>query len=83
MEKKFRLNVESPCSQNYVEFEPTKDGGFCGSCKKEVVDFTRLSDEEIFQFFLIGRNLHAGDSGKNSYLFIHHRLRPSLCINNG
>ena len=47
----FKLEISSPCSENFNDFKPTKKGGFCDSCQKEVIDFTRMNSEEIATYF--------------------------------
>ncbi|BCY27609.1 carboxypeptidase-like regulatory domain-containing protein [Flavobacterium okayamense] len=56
MSNKFYLNIDSPCSEDFNSFTPTKEGGFCSSCTKNVVDFTKLSHEEINTYFNNKRN---------------------------
>lgn len=45
------LSIKSPCSENWNSFEKNGKVGFCSSCKKNVVDFTKYSDREIIEFF--------------------------------
>ncbi len=51
MKNQFNLNIKTPCSENFNQFSPTPDGGFCGSCEKEVIDFTKMNRQEIVSFF--------------------------------
>ncbi|MDC6404828.1 MULTISPECIES: carboxypeptidase-like regulatory domain-containing protein [Maribacter] len=51
MKNSFRLSVLEPCSENFANFKKTKQGGYCNSCQKEVIDFTELSDLEVVQHF--------------------------------
>ncbi|MEO1053158.1 MAG: carboxypeptidase-like regulatory domain-containing protein [Bacteroidota bacterium] len=51
MKKQYSLTISVPCEQNWSDFTPTADGGFCGSCQKNVIDFTQMSDEEVLNFF--------------------------------
>jgi len=51
MKNQFKLNIQTPCSKNFNQFTPTTKGGFCGSCKKEVIDFTEMNAQEITTFF--------------------------------
>ena len=51
MKKQFTLAVSSPCSEQWDTFLPVKNGAFCPSCQKNVVDFTKMSEDEIVQFF--------------------------------
>jgi hypothetical protein len=46
------VTIPKPCDQNWQTFAPTKHGGFCPSCNKEVIDFTRWKPEEIQAYFL-------------------------------
>jgi hypothetical protein len=50
--KTFSLSIPIPCSQDRSRFEKTDQGGFCQSCRKEVIDFSRFSEGELKQFFL-------------------------------
>lgn len=47
----FRITIETPCQENPDHFDKTKNGGFCRSCQKEVIDFSDMSDEEIRAYF--------------------------------
>ena len=51
MNNPFNLNIKTPCHENFNKFSPTPEGGFCGSCQKEVIDFTKMNSEEIISFF--------------------------------
>ncbi len=51
MTKNIRLSIPRPCAEKWENFTPTYRGGFCSSCKKEVVDFTLLCDQELIDYF--------------------------------
>lgn len=51
MNDSFKLSINKPCQQKFSSFEPTPEGGFCGSCQKVVVDFTNMTDAEIKDYF--------------------------------
>lgn len=51
MNTQFNLEIAKPCSENFNDFKPTKKGGFCDACHKEVVDFTKMKNEEIVTYF--------------------------------
>ena len=42
-----KIHIENPCEVNWQEMTPGKDGRFCNSCNKIVVDFTNKSLNEI------------------------------------
>ena len=51
MKNQFSLNIKTPCQENFNQFASTPNGGFCGSCKKEVIDFTKMSASAISNYF--------------------------------
>jgi hypothetical protein len=46
-----QLNIPEPCHENWNQMTPQEQGRFCGSCKKVVVDFSVMSDQEILNYF--------------------------------
>jgi hypothetical protein len=51
MKKQFHLSIPKPCHEKWSSFAKTTSGGFCGSCQKEVIDFTSWSEERIQSYF--------------------------------
>ena len=51
MSKKFQLSIPTPCHENWDNMTPVEKGRFCGSCQKQVVDFSKMSDREVAMFF--------------------------------
>lgn len=51
MAKKLQLKIAEPCHENWEGMTPVEKGKFCGSCQKEVVDFTAMSDQQLVAFF--------------------------------
>jgi azurin len=49
--KKITLSIPEPCHENWNNMTPSQQGRFCGSCQKEVIDFTAMTDDELFRFF--------------------------------
>ncbi len=41
------LKISKPCQERWENMIPTEKGSFCAVCSKNVIDFTRLSTEEI------------------------------------
>ena len=54
------LSIKKPCSENFSSFSKTNDGGFCQSCKKNVIDFTNMSDQEILSYLTNKENKTCG-----------------------
>jgi hypothetical protein len=50
------ITIPKPCFENWDNMSPTNQGKHCFSCEKEVVDFTRFSDEELLQYFSKPKN---------------------------
>lgn len=46
------LTIPSPCSQKWEEMTKTSQGRFCDHCKKDVIDFSGLSDAALHQKML-------------------------------
>lgn len=51
MKANFNLTISNPCNEKWENFTPTPAGGFCGSCNKVVVDFTKMTDGQILDYF--------------------------------
>lgn len=51
MAKNIQLHIPEPCHENWDQMSPVDKGRFCGSCQKQVVDFSVMSDRQIAEFF--------------------------------
>jgi hypothetical protein len=51
MAKKLQLKIAEHCHENWDGMTPVQQGKFCGSCQKEVVDFSNMSDQQLVAFF--------------------------------
>lgn len=51
MAKKIQLSIPKPCHENWDNMSPVEQGKFCGSCQKQVVDFSNMSDRQVAEFF--------------------------------
>ena len=58
--KKMNVNIASPCLANWDEMTNSDKGKFCSSCQKTVVDFTKMSDREIIEYFWKSRGSVCG-----------------------
>lgn len=47
----FEIQIPRPCTVSESRLRPHDSGDWCLSCKKNVVDFTTMSDAEIIRFF--------------------------------
>ena len=78
MMKEIKLHIQSPCSENFNDFKPTQKGGFCQSCSKEVIDFTKMSDEQLNQFFLNNESSQICGRLRKEQLAKTFKRKPSL-----
>ncbi|MEE9407014.1 MAG: carboxypeptidase-like regulatory domain-containing protein [Polaribacter sp.] len=62
MKTQISLEVKTPCTENFNSFQKTAKGGFCNSCSKEVIDFSKLTSQEIISYFK--KNTGAKTCGK-------------------
>ena len=47
----FSIQIPEPCHENWAEMTPTEQGRFCQNCQKVVVDFSKMSDRDLTQWF--------------------------------
>lgn len=50
--QEFNLVIANPCSQDWNSMRPTETGRHCLSCRKTVLDFSSMTDENIKAFFI-------------------------------
>jgi hypothetical protein len=51
MKTNFQISIPTPCLEDWGKFTPTSMGGFCGSCQKNVVDFSGMSESQLVAYF--------------------------------
>lgn len=51
MKNKLNIHIDEPCSADWNSMTPDKDGRFCSFCNKTVVDFSKMSVDEIKSYF--------------------------------
>jgi len=47
------ITIEKPCDQSWQQMIEQSNGRYCGHCSKTVVDFTRMTDEDIIAYLSI------------------------------
>ena len=81
-----KVEIKTPCHESWDSFTPTEQGGFCASCQKEVIDFSKQSNEEIYntlkkdsQGKICGRfEVTQLNSFNNDYLYWLNAPKPSF-----
>lgn len=46
-----KIIIDNPCHENWDKMTPNEKGAFCGSCCKNVIDFSKQTVSEIKDFF--------------------------------
>ena len=46
-----KITIPKPCNENWNSMSPDKNGRFCNSCNKKVIDFTKMKNPEIQKYF--------------------------------
>ena len=47
--QKYSITIDEPCHEKWSDMKTQTNGRFCDSCAKSVIDFTKLSDNEIIR----------------------------------
>jgi len=55
------LHIPEPCHESWANMKPQEHGRFCASCSKTVIDFSGMTDCELFEFF---QNYSGGACGR-------------------
>lgn len=48
--KSVQYTIQTPCHENWEQMRPDRQGKFCESCTKKVIDFSRMPDFSIVQY---------------------------------
>ncbi|WP_269234218.1 hypothetical protein [Flavobacterium flavigenum] len=46
-----KITIPKPCNENWNSMSPDKNGRFCNSCNKTVIDFTKMKNAQIHKYF--------------------------------
>jgi hypothetical protein len=49
MKQQIQLQIPEPCHEDWNNMSATEQGRFCMACKKEVIDFSAMTDREILR----------------------------------
>ena len=56
MKESFKISIPKPCHEDWNQMKSQTNGRFCGSCSKNVVDFSGMKANEIRDYFIIHQN---------------------------
>lgn len=51
MTKAIKISISEPCSEEWNNLTIVEQGRFCASCQKVVIDFRKMSDNELLDYF--------------------------------
>ena len=55
------LQIPQPCNENWANMTPEENGRHCASCNRTVIDFSGMTDKQLFEFF---KNYSGGACGR-------------------
>ena len=71
MKEQLYLQIPQPCHENWDQMTPTQQGRHCGSCCKQVIDFSMMTDHEVLSYLFKA-------SGKTCGRFADDQLQRAL-----
>ncbi|WP_299684362.1 carboxypeptidase-like regulatory domain-containing protein [uncultured Dokdonia sp.] len=57
MKKSMIITIPEPCHEDWATMTPTQKGKHCAVCTKEVIDFSKMTDEQLYKTATGGGNL--------------------------
>lgn len=60
MSKRFKLQIPSPCQEQWNKMIDNESGKFCASCQQSVIDFTGFSDNDLQDWFIRNQGKSCG-----------------------
>ncbi|MCB0699525.1 MAG: carboxypeptidase regulatory-like domain-containing protein [Chitinophagales bacterium] len=50
--KPIQISIPQPCNEDWNKMTPQEKGRFCDSCQKCIIDFSRYSDKELYEYLI-------------------------------
>lgn len=57
MKKSIKITIPEPCHEDWATMTPTQKGRHCAVCEKEVIDFTKHTNEQLYKTVVSGGSL--------------------------
>jgi hypothetical protein len=81
MKTNFKISIPTACHEDWNQMTSTETGRFCGSCTKNVVDFTAMLPVEIQKYFTENKDKNICGRFKNEQLETINIQVPSNVLN--
>lgn len=62
------LTISKPCSENWDKMPKTNQGKFCDKCQHDVIDFSKMTNEKVKQYFETNSSKNVCGNFKTSQL---------------
>ena len=82
MKKKFSLEINSPCNENFSKMTENESGSFCNSCAKNVVDLSTKTNREVADFISNNKEKNICARMRTSQLEEEFEINDTSKINN-
>jgi hypothetical protein len=79
MAKPIHIQIPKPCHENWNDMAPNEQGAYCKSCCKTVIDFTRKTENEIYEILA---NSDGNTCGRFTQFQLQQPVRKTE-VNNG
>lgn len=74
MNPKIKVSIPDPCTQIWDEMIITRTGKYCAECEKEIIDFTKMSSNEMEKWFLSSKGKICGRINRTQLEFFNQPL---------
>lgn len=82
MKKKFSLEINSPCNENFSKMTANESGSFCNSCAKNVIDLSTKTNREVADFISNNKEKNICARMRTSQLEEEFEINDTSKINN-
>ena len=82
MKKKFSLEINSPCNENFSKMTANDSGSFCNSCAKNVIDLSTKTNREVADFISNNKEKNICARMRTSQLEEEFEINDTSKINN-
>lgn len=82
MQKKFSLEIKTPCHENFSRMTANENGSFCNSCAKNVIDLSTKTNSEVANFISNNKDKNICARMRTSQLEEEFVINETSAVNN-